>query len=133
LRVEGPIDPVRKPRQCGLSGQVFRHPRQGVALAVGQLLAPLHDQVAVLEHELRLLFDRQAAACRGRPGLGALAAPLLLVAGFAEPIHGRPQAPQNIQDQGIDLLDHVEDAESVSRVGPRFTQHGRLSRSAKVF
>ena len=67
----------------------------------------------------------------GGLGLGSLAAPLLLAPGLAPPAHRRPQPPHGIQDQLVDVLDDVEDAQLMIRVGPQFGQHARGTGSSR--
>ncbi len=52
--------------------KVFQHLRQIAMLRLGEILPAFHDQMTTLEHELRLLLDRQAPADGGGLGLGAL-------------------------------------------------------------
>ena len=79
----------------------------------------------MLEHEGRLLLERQAPPGRG-PALGPLAAPLLLPPGPAPPAHRRPQPPHRVEDQLVDLLEDVEDAQLMVGLGPQLGQHGRV-------
>src|SRR5512135_3300596 len=67
----------------------------------------------MFEHELRLLLDRQAPAGGGALGLSAFAAPLLLPPGLAPPTHRRPHPPHGVQDQLVDILDHVHRANAI--------------------
>lgn len=122
--VEQPVDPVGKPPERCQFGQVLQHPDQVVALRLGEVLPPLHDQVTAFEEEGRLLFDRHAAARRRGLRLGALAAPLLLAPGLAAATHRRAQPPDRVEDQLVDVLDDMEDAQLVVRVGPQFAQDG---------
>ena len=77
----------------------------------------------VLEHEGRLLLERQAPPGLG---LGTLAPPLLLPPGLAPPLHRHPQPSHRIEDQLVDLLDDVEDAQLMVGLGPQFPEHGRV-------
>ena len=69
------------------------------------------------------VMPRRAAV---RLGLGPFPAPLLLATGLAAPTHRRPHPPHRVEDQFVDVLDHMENAQLVVRVGPQFGQHGRV-------
>jgi hypothetical protein len=105
-RVEQPIDSVGEVPQDRQLGQVLQHPPQVVTFGLRELLPTLHDQMRVLEHERRLLLDRQAGL-----GLGPLSVSLLLPPGPAPPARRRSQPPHRIEHQFVDLLNDVEDAQ----------------------
>ena len=60
--VQQPVDSVSEPTQRAQLGQVFQHLSQVVTIRLAQVLAPLHDQVSMLEDEGRLLLQRRPAA-----------------------------------------------------------------------
>jgi hypothetical protein len=44
----------------------------------------------------------------------------------ASPRHRRPHPPHGVEDELVDVLDHVENAQLMIRVGPQFGQHRRI-------
>src|SRR5918998_5091996 len=80
--------------------------------------------MAMLEDEACLLLQGGSAASGSDLGLLALAASLLLAPGGAPSGHRRSQPPHGIEDQFVDVLEDVEAAQLVVRLGPQFGQHG---------
>ncbi len=93
-------------------------------LLFGEVFLTLHDQIPMLEYEVRFLLDRHPAAGCGCLGLAALAAPLLLPPALAAPAHGFLHSPHGIQNQRVDVLDDVEDAQLMVSLGPELGDRG---------
>src|SRR5208337_3406976 len=123
-RVEQPVQPIGEPSQRRQLGQVFQHPPQVVMLLFCEVFLTLHDQIPMLEYEVRFLHDRHPAAGCCCLGLAALAVPLLLPPALASPTHGFLHSPHGIQHQLVDVLDDVKDAQLMVRVGPELGDHG---------
>src|SRR5204863_2090024 len=95
-------------------------------LLLAELLLPLDDQVAVLEHEVRLPLVAGPLALG--PLLGPLPGPaaLALAAGLAPPGHLPPEAADGVEHLVGDVLQDVEDAQLVARLRPDLRQRCRV-------
>src|SRR5271166_3379538 len=88
-----------------------------------EVLPPLHDQVTMLEHKMRLLLDCQAATLGSSLCLLAFATPFLLATSFSPPAHCTSQASQRIQNELVDVLDNMKYAQLMLGFRPQLGQH----------
>ena len=126
LRSPRLVDVLAELPQRPQLGQVAEHPPQVGPFPFAQVLRPLDDQVAALEHERRLFLVRRALAAGPLPRPLLRPAPLALTSGLAAPLAGAPQPAHGVQHFLGHVLQDVEDAKLVRRVRPGLRQHRRI-------
>jgi hypothetical protein len=105
-------------------GQVVEHPDQVVPLRLVQRVGLFDDQEAMLEDKGRLLLEPRTLGRPDGPSGLAGSPPLAFAAGVPPPPQGVSQPAHRSKDQGVDVLEEVEDAELVPGGGPQLVQHG---------